>query len=96
VVRNVTRDRRQAGEPEPDTLQQYMEGAASSGGADRARDNGMGGEQLGFEFSDESRLLVRAILPKAGLRWPHGQPLTADYFFSFFKSPHAKAFIVTP
>src|SRR5260370_19524761 len=26
----------------------------------------------------------------------HGQPLTADYFFSFFKSPHAKAFIVTP
>ena len=26
VVRNVTRDRRQAGEPEPDTLQQYMEG----------------------------------------------------------------------
>jgi hypothetical protein len=75
VVRNVTRDRRQAGEPEPDTLQQYMEGAASSGGADRARDNGMGGEQLGFEFSDESRLLVRAIL---------------------FKSPHAKAFIVTP
>jgi hypothetical protein len=55
-----------------------------------------GGEQLGFEFSDESRLLVRAIPPKAGLRWPHGQPLTADYFFSFFKSPHAKAFIVTP
>ena len=26
----------------------------------------------------------------------HGQPLTADYLFSFFKSPHAKAFIVTP
>jgi len=24
------------------------------------------------------------------------EALTADYFFSFFKSPHAKAFIVTP
>ena len=63
---------------------------------DRARDNGMGWGALGFEFSDESRLLVRAIPPKAGLRWPHGQPLTAEYFFSFFESPHAKAFIVTP
>ena len=56
----------------------------------------MGWGAAWLEFSDESRLLVRAIPPKAGLRWPHGQPLTADYFFSFFKSPHAKAFIVTP
>ena len=40
---------------------------------------------------------LQAVKPKAGLRWPHGgPPLTADYFFSVFKSPHAKAFIVTP
>ena len=96
MVRNVTRDRRQAGEPEPDTLQQYMEGNIIRRCGIVPENNGMGWGALGFEFSDESRLLVRAIPPKAGLRWPHGQPLTAEYFFSFFESPHAKAFIVTP
>jgi len=57
------------------------------------------------ELGEPSRVIVGKALgadrlapqPKAGLRWPHGgPPLTADYFFSVFKSPQAKAFIVTP
>ena len=50
VVRNVTRDRRQAGEPEPDTLQQYMEGNIIRRCGIVPENNGMGWGALGFEF----------------------------------------------
>jgi hypothetical protein len=96
VVRHVTRDRRQAGEPEADELQRYLEGSVIRRLQLLPEITEWGGEQLAFEFSDDSRLLVRAIPPKAGRRWPGGTHLTADYTLFFFKSPLARATIVTP